>query len=327
MNNLYLYGYYIFRIQRAIKFGDAVYVYGSSSQLGDWKIENAKRLELFDNNLWLSQLYLEKKHYEYKFFISNYNKPNNSNFTLIDDKGSAFTIEPEHLLSKNSGITMLINDHCESDIEKYSPDFIINNEKKKLFKNYEIISFERSIIGFKNQLFYLIDNGCINNNPNIVRWGKVNKYENILIKVDKCYFLFDIQINNGDLEKLNNCIEKIIEQNNETNIPQNEEIKKEEEVKTIILLVSISHYNEELSEKVINFFTSKNYSSCENDQLLKSKNNNNKNMNNLSNTDKIIYVFYKVKGSHEIEFCKKYQNIIFNDDKLENGIYINFTFN
>ena len=132
MNNLYLYGYYIFRIQRAIKFGDAVYVYGSSSQLGDWKIENAKRLELFDNNLWLSQLYLEKKHYEYKFFISNYNKPNNSNFTLIDDKGSAFTIEPEHLLSKNSGITMLINDHCESDIEKYSPDFIINNEKKKL---------------------------------------------------------------------------------------------------------------------------------------------------------------------------------------------------
>ena len=129
-----------------------------------------------------------------------------------------------------------------------------------------------------------------------------------------------------DLEKLNNCIEKIIEQNNETNIPQNEEIKKEEEVKTIILLASISHYNEELSEKVINFFTSKNYSSCENDQLLKSKNNNNKNMNNLSNTDKIIYVFYKVKGSHEIEFCKKYQNIIFNDDKLENGIYINFTF-
>lgn len=324
MNNLYLYGYYIFRIELSIKFGDAVYVYGSSSQLGDWKIENAKRLELFDKNLWLSQLYLEKKHYEYKFFISDYNKPNNSNFTLIDDKGKTFTIEPEQLLSKNTGITMLINTHHESDIEKYSPDFIINNDKKKKLKNYDIISFEKAIVGFKNQFFYLIDNGCLNDNSNLVHWSKVNKYENILIKVDKSYYLFDIQINNGELEKINNCVEKIIELKNETNEPKKEEITKEEEVKAIILVVSISPYNEEIKEKVINFFTSKNYSSCESDQLLQSKKHNS---NNCSNVEKLIYVFYKVKGSHEIEFCKKYQNIIFNNDKQENGIYINFTFN
>ena len=72
MNNQYLYGFYIFKAKCEVKFGNAVYVYGSSPELGDWNVQGAKRLEMFNENLWLAQIYLEKHHhYDYKFFISD----------------------------------------------------------------------------------------------------------------------------------------------------------------------------------------------------------------------------------------------------------------
>lgn len=297
MNNQYLYGFYIFNAKCEVKFGNAVYVYGSSPELGDWNVQGAKRLEMFNENLWLAQIYLEKHHYDYKFFINDYNRPNSENFTLLDDK--TYTIEGNMIKAKNSGVSIIVNNENESDIEKYSPDFIVNcNSKNKKNSCYEYYNFDNGgEISYKLCNYFGVDKGSDILNGNILSWIKAKKYENILFAVAKTYFIFSLTATSTEIQLIKEKIKNVVDD-------------KEKETKMIVLIVN--SLNNEIANTISSYLTNDNeYNSCENDKKIM--------------TESLSNIFYRFEGNSEIDFCKKYQFL--SGNSKEKSIYVNFTFN
>ena len=297
MNNQYLYGFYIFNAKCEVKFGNAVYVYGSSPELGDWNVQGAKRLEMFNENLWLAQIYLEKHHYDYKFFISDYNRPNSENFTLLDDK--TYTIEGNMIKAKNSGVSIIVNNENESDIEKYSPDFIVNcNSKNKKNSCYEYYNFDNGgESSYKLCNYFSVDKGSDILNGNILSWIKAKKYENILFAVAKTYFVFWLTATSTEIQLIKEKIKNVVDD-------------KEKETKMIVLIVN--SLNNEIANTISSYLTNDNeYNSCENDKKIM--------------TESLSSIFYRFEGNNEIDFCKKYQFL--SGNSKEKSIYVNFTFN
>lgn len=143
----------------------------------------------------------------------------------------------------------------ESDLEKYSPDFIVNcSSKSKKNSCYEYIYFETGgHISYKLSSYYSMDKGTDKINENILSWIKAKKYENILFAVEKTYYIFSLNIKNESALQL--IKEKIANVVND----------KEKEIKMIILIVNCN--NSEISNTVSAYFTNNNeYNSCENDK-------------------------------------------------------------
>ena len=63
--------YFIYRSK--LEYGFALYIIGSSSELGKWVIQKAHRMDCFNESIWIKRISLKNcEKIEYKFFISTY---------------------------------------------------------------------------------------------------------------------------------------------------------------------------------------------------------------------------------------------------------------
>ncbi|CAD8121282.1 unnamed protein product [Paramecium sonneborni] len=63
-----------FQIQYQLRFGDAVYISGDSDYFGNWSLHLAKRMKWNQGHLWTVDIPIHD--FQYKYFISSFNKPN-----------------------------------------------------------------------------------------------------------------------------------------------------------------------------------------------------------------------------------------------------------
>ena len=285
-------GYYLFKVQHQVDFGKGIYVFGSGQELGYWRRENAKRLESLGDNLWMLQVFLRKSYYEYQLFVSDYNSPNTQSFVAISNKE---IINPCDVIPKNKCTSLLISDGKIENFEEQLPDFALGSA---LCEKYTSINCDKKL-GFNKDLFYLISKGnkkvSFSKGDAMLYWVKVKKYENLLSKTSKSYYVIYISYpEEHESSESKGKIEGEIE-----DILSKEEVGEEgkEAAKNVIY---ISNKEEEL----------KGFSSCKKDQRISS--------------DTSFNVLYKVIGSYDLDFCTRYTEVRKSEQTC---IYLTFTFN
>ncbi|KRX02916.1 Carbohydrate-binding-like fold [Pseudocohnilembus persalinus] len=124
-----------FKIWNRVQFGQAIYLIGSTPQLGQWNVHNSVRLQWQEGDIWIVDILIpweNQQRIEYKYMVSDYKNP--QIFYWEKGPNRNILLKPENIMRQQSPFFYILRDDKWQQ-RKIIIKLIENNQKDNNNKN------------------------------------------------------------------------------------------------------------------------------------------------------------------------------------------------